>query len=253
VENKAFIKGVDRTLGALARATVRNFIAQPLFALNYKVTIVGAEEALSCTGGSIVVANHVSFLDGPFLMNNAWPHARIRATAWHAEYTDWKQWWLMKLFGVICLGSPKEPPESWNRGLANRQVLWTEERRRRKDQAASIMNKVLAAGHHLLLFCEGRIGDGSAVVIPSHLSGVHDLIKEHPGKPVLLVKMEGLERSLFGKKRPRASLLQRLPITITLKRVDNISLEGGPPALNARLERYFNQGTPLSVTASAGA
>ena len=101
MENRALVKGVDRTLGAFARATYRNFIAQPLFALNYKVTILGAEEALSCTGGSIVVANHVSSLDGPFLMNNAWPHARIRATAWHAEYTDWKQWWLMKLFGVI--------------------------------------------------------------------------------------------------------------------------------------------------------
>ena len=110
------------------------------------------------------------------------------------------------------------------------------------------MNKVLAAGHHLLLFCEGRIGDGNGVVIPSHLSGVHDLIKEHPDKPVLLVKMEGLERSLFGKKRPRAPLLQRIPITITLKRVDNISLEGGPPALNAKLERYFNQGIQLPAT-----
>lgn len=248
MENKALVKGVDRTLGALARAMFRNFIAQPLFALNYKVTILGTEEALSCTGGSIVVANHVSFLDGPFLMNNAWPHARIRATAWHAEYTDWKQWWLMKLFGVICLGSPRDPPGSWNRGIADRQELWAAERRRRKDQAASIMNKVLAAGHHLLVFCEGRIGDGTGVVIPSHLSGVHDLVKEHPDKPVLLVKMEGLERSLFGKKRPRAPLLQRLPITITLKRVDNISLEGGPPALNAKLERYFNQGILLPAT-----
>jgi 1-acyl-sn-glycerol-3-phosphate acyltransferase len=251
VENKAFIKGVDRTLGSRARATFRNFIAQPLFALNYKVTIVGAEEALSCTGGSIVVANHVSFLDGPFLMNNAWPHARIRATAWHAEYSDWKQWWLMQLFGVICLGSPKEPPESWHRGVADRQEMWVEERKRRKDQAASIMNKVLAAGNHLLLFCEGRIGDGDGVTIPSHLSGLHDLIKQHPDKPMLLVKMDGLERSLFGKKRPRAPFLQRLPVTITLKRVDNVALEGGPAALNASLERYFNQGILPPTKANA--
>lgn len=251
MENKALIKGVDRTLGALARATFRNFIAQPLFALNYKVTIVGAEEALSCTGGSIVVANHVSFLDGPFLMNNAWPHARIRATAWHAEYTDWKQWWLMKLFGVICLGSPKDPPDGWHRDAGDRQALWAEERRRRKDEAASIMNKVLAAGHHVLLFCEGRIGDGNAVSIPAQLSGVHDLIKVHPDKPVLLVKMDGLERSMFAKKRPRAPLLPRLPVTITIKRADNISLNGGPAALNASLERYFNQGIPLPTQVKA--
>src|SRR5262245_39756830 len=98
--NKDLIKGIDQTFGALARSAFRNLIAQPLFWANYRVEITGGEDALSCTDGSIVVANHVSFLDGPFLMNNAWPHARIRATAWHAEYNDPAQWWLMKLFGV---------------------------------------------------------------------------------------------------------------------------------------------------------
>ena len=188
MQTKPLIKRVDRTFGALARSAFRNFAAQPLFTLNYKVAIVGAEEALSCTSGSIVVANHVSFLDGPFLMNNAWPHARIRATAWHAEYSDWKQWWLMQLFGVICLGSPKEPAESWHRGVADRQEMWTDERRRRKDEAVSIMNKVLAAGHHLLLFCEGRIGDGNGVAIPHGKARLVDRMVAACG-----VSREGLE------------------------------------------------------------
>jgi 1-acyl-sn-glycerol-3-phosphate acyltransferase len=243
------IKIVDRTLGSLARSGLRNVIAQPLFVLNYKVETLGSEEALTCTSGSIVVANHVSFLDGPFLMNNAWPHARIRATAWHAEYTDWKQWWLMKLFGVICLGSPRQPPRRWKRSDPNRQALWAEERKRRTAKAWSIMNKVLAANHHLLLFCEGRIGNGNQVAIEPRLSGVHDLIEQHPDKPVLLVKLEGLERSLFGKKRPRASLLRRLPVKVTIKRVDSVSLEGGPAGLNGRLENYFNHGTPVATGA----
>ena len=246
--SKPIIKTVDRTLGSIARSTLRNFIVQPLFALNYKVEIVGAEEALTCTNGSIVVANHVSFLDGPFLMSNAWPHARIRATAWHAEYTDWKQWWIMKLFGVICLGSPREPPSHWKRGAPDRILLWTEERRRRTSETHSIMDKVLAAGHHLLLFCEGRIGDGSRVAIESRLSGVHNLIERHPEKPVLLVKIDGLERSMFGKKRPRGPLLQRLPVKIMIKRVDSVSLAGGAAGLNGRLENYFNDGVPLAPT-----
>ena len=110
MENRALVKGVDRTLGALARATFRNFIAQPLFALNYKVTILGSRRGSELHRRLIVVANHVSSLDGPFLMNNAWPHARIRATAWHAEYTDWKQWWLMKLFGVSASAVPRTLP-----------------------------------------------------------------------------------------------------------------------------------------------
>jgi 1-acyl-sn-glycerol-3-phosphate acyltransferase len=253
MNNKPLIRQVDRTLGALARSIVRNGIAKPLFALNYKVEIVGGEEALSCTDGSLVVANHVSFLDGPFLLCEAWPYARIRVTAWHAEYSDWKQWWLMQLFSAISLGSSKNAPKGWMRDAANREELWVEERQRRKARSLEIMGKVLAAGHHLLLFCEGAIGDGRRVTIPSHLSGVHDLIRDWPGKPVLLVRIEGLERSLFGKMRPRAPLLQRLPVKVTLKRVDNVSLEGGPPGLNARLEAYYNEGTPLATRADAAA
>jgi 1-acyl-sn-glycerol-3-phosphate acyltransferase len=253
MNNKPLIKHVDRTLGALARSIIRNGIAKPLFALNYKVEIVGGEEALSCTDGSLVVANHVSFFDGPFLLCEAWPYARIRVTAWHAEYSDWKQWWLMELFSAISLGSPKNPPRGWMRDAANREELWVEERQRRKVSSVEIMGKVLAADRHLLLFCEGAIGDGRRVTIPPHLSGVHDLIRDWPGKPVLLVKIEGLERSLFGKKRPRAPLLQRLPVKITLKRVDNVSLDGGPPGLNARLEAYYNDGTPLATRTNAAA
>jgi 1-acyl-sn-glycerol-3-phosphate acyltransferase len=255
MNNKPVIKHVDRTLGALARSVVRNAIANPLFALNYKVEIVGGEEALSCSDGALVVSNHVSFLDGPFLLCEAWPYARIRVTAWHAEYSDWKQWWLMELFSAISLGSPKDPPRNWQGDAPNREELWVAERQRRKAESVEIMGKVLNADHHLLLFCEGGIGDGRSVKIPPHLSGVHDLIQLRPDKPVLLVRIEGLEVSLFGKKRPRPPLfeLKRLPVKITLKRVDNVSLEGGPPGLNARLEAYYNEGTPLATRAGAAA
>jgi len=253
MNNKPLIKHVDRTLGALARSIVRNGVAKPLLALNYKVEIVGSEEALSCTDGALVVSNHVSFLDGPFLVSEAWPYARIRVTAWHAEYSDWKQWWIMKLFSAISLGSPKNPPKGWQRDAPNPEELWAAERQRRRARSVEIMGKVLNADRHLLLFCEGAIGDGRRVAIPPHLSGVHDLIEALPDKPVLLVRIEGLERSLFGKLRPRAPLLQRLPVRITLKRVDNVSLEGGPPGLNARLEAYYNEGTPLATRADAAA
>jgi 1-acyl-sn-glycerol-3-phosphate acyltransferase len=251
--SKPLIKHVDRTLGALARSVIRNGIARPLFWLNYKVQIVGGEEALSCGDGALVVSNHVSFLDGPFLLCEAWPYARIRVTAWHAEYSDWKQWWIMKLFSAISLGSPKNPPEGWQRDEPSREELWVAERQRRKERSVEIMGKVLNADRHLLLFCEGAIGDGRRVTIPPHLSGVHDLIAARPDKPVLLVRIEGLERSLFGKLRPRAPLLARLPVRITLKRVDNVSLEGGPPGLNARLEAYYNEGIPLATRTDAAA
>jgi 1-acyl-sn-glycerol-3-phosphate acyltransferase len=248
---KPLIKRIDRTLGAIARATVANAVARPFAAANYAVEIVGTDDALSCTGGSLVVSNHVSFLDGPFLMSTAWPYARIRPTAWHAEYNDPAQWWIMKLFSVVCLGSPRQPPKNWKPEAPDREALWIDERAHRKAQSQEIMNKILAAGRHLLVFCEGAIGDGSGVQIPSHLSGVHDLIKEHPDKPVLLVKIEGLERSRFGKQRPAAPLLPRLPVRVTIQRADNVSLEGGPAGLNARLEAYFNRGIPLATVMKA--
>jgi 1-acyl-sn-glycerol-3-phosphate acyltransferase len=247
---KPLIKHVDRTLGAVARATVANVIARPFVAANYAVEITGTDDALSCTGGSLVVSNHVSFLDGPFLMSAAWAYAHIRPTAWHAEYNDPAQWWLMKLFSVVCLGSPRQPPRHWRREAPDRETLWTQERARRKAQSQEVMAKILAAGRHLLVFCEGAIGDGSRVQIPTHLSGVHDLIEEHPDKPVLLVKIQGLEHSRFGKKRPAAPLLRRLPVQVTIKRVDNVSLDGGPAGLNARLEAYFNHGAPLAANAA---
>jgi 1-acyl-sn-glycerol-3-phosphate acyltransferase len=255
MNNKPLIKHVDRTLGALARSIIRNLIAKPLLALNYKVEIVGADDALSLTEGALVVSNHVSFLDGPFLLCEAWPYARIRVTAWHAEYSDWKQWWAMELFSAISLGSPRNPPKRWMPDAPNRGELWAAERQRRKARSVDIMGKVLAADRHLLLFCEGAIGDGRKVSIPLHLSGVHDLIEAHPDKPVLLVRIEGLEKSVFGKLRPRPPFLRlkRLPVRLTLKRVDNISLEGGPPGLNSRLEAYYNEGIPLASRTDAAA
>jgi 1-acyl-sn-glycerol-3-phosphate acyltransferase len=243
-------KRIDRTLGAIARAAVANVIARPFITANYAVEIIGTEDALCCTDGSLVVSDHVSFLDGPFLMSVAWPYARIRPTAWHAEYNDPAQWWLMKLFSVVCLGSPRQPPKNWQREAPDREALWVDERAHRKAQSQETMNKILAAGRHLLVFCEGSIGDGSGVQIPSHLSGVHDLIKEHPDKPVLLVKIEGLERSRFGKKRPAAPLLQRLPVRVTIQRANNVSLDGGAAGLNTRLEAYFNLGVPLAANGS---
>jgi hypothetical protein len=157
----------------------------------------------------------------------------------------------MTLFSVVCLGSPRQPPKNWKPETPDREALWIDERAHRKTQSQEIMNKILAGGRHLLVFCEGAIGDGSGVQIPSHLSGVHDLIKEHPDKPVLLVKIEGLERSRFGKQRPAAPLLPRLPVRVTIQRADNLSLEGGPAGLNARLEAYFNRGIPLATVMKA--
>ncbi|MDO8521266.1 MAG: 1-acyl-sn-glycerol-3-phosphate acyltransferase [bacterium] len=228
-----FVKSVDWFFGTILRSLVRNIFVHPFFLLNYRVTIDDEQKVLSAVNGAVVVANHVSLLDGPFLANEFWPYARLRPTVWHAEYTDWLKWPIMKLFGAVCLGSPKHLPE--------------EERHRRKAKSIRIMNKILDAGHPLLIFAEGGIGDGVRVSIPPHYSGAHDVIARHPGKPVFFVRIIGLEFSAFGKRRSRRHFFRRLPVSIVVTRVEHVSLEGGPAGLNLRMERFFNDGTPVAT------
>lgn len=198
----------------------------------YRIEIEGEDVAKSCTKGAIVASNHVSFLDGPFLMSIAWSLARIRFVVWHAEYTQWFQWPFMKLTGAICAGSPKE--------------LLADERARRKARTLKIMDKVLKAERALGIFPQGKIA-GTLVEIPPHLSGLYSLIESNPDKPLLLIKIEGLEYSRLGKCYPKVPLYQRLPVKVNIKRFDRVLLRGGPEGLNKRLEQYFNHGTPLAT------
>lgn len=227
-------KALDRTFGTLLRALLRYGIFHPLLRLMYKVEVEGKDEARSCTRGAIVVPNHVSFLDGPFLMSIAWPLARIRFVVWHEEYARWFQWPLMKLFGAISGGSPKELPP--------------EERARRKVKTLEIMSRVLKANHALGIFPEGGVGDGVRVAIKPHLSGLYDLIRRNPDKPILLVRIDGLQYSRAGKCRPKCPPWKRLLVKITIRRFDHVSLEGGCAGLNKRIEEYFNFGRPILAT-----
>jgi 1-acyl-sn-glycerol-3-phosphate acyltransferase len=230
--NKQVKKFADMTLGVLIRAIIRYCILHPILLLLYRIEVRGEQDARSCTNGSIVAPNHVSFLDGPFLMSLAWPLARIRFVVWHAEYTQWFQWPIMRLCGAICAGSPKDLPK--------------EERARRKATTLSIMSKVLASNRALGIFPQGKIA-GERVEIQPHLSGLFDLILNNPDKPLLLVKIDGLQYSRLGKCTPKTSFFKRLPVTVTIRRFDNVSLDGGAPGLNKRIEDYFNYGTLLAT------
>ena len=236
--SKIVKKVADKTLGIPMRSFMRNVVANPLFRINYAVTTVGDEHALSCTDGAIVISNHVSRLDGPFLMNEAWPFARIWATSWGREYD--KVRFLMWVFSVIPLGSSRELP--------------TKDRARRREKAMHIMNRVVRAGRHLLIFAEGGIGDGTTVKVDQKLSGVHDLIRDNPDKPVLMVRIIGLEKSMFGKRALRwYKRLRRLPVIIVLERFDNVALYGGPSSLNKRIEQYYNLDIPLATVPKSSA
>ena len=223
------VKAVDATLGAVGRAWLRHMIVHPLLVLLYRVEVRGMDAGLSIKDGGIVVARHVSRMDPALLMDAAWPFARVRPTAWWQEYDHPLQKWAMVLFGAVRLGSDRSLPSV--------------ERRQRTLETKGVLSKLLRGGWGLLIFPEGGIGNGDVVTIPPGLTGVHDLVAEHPDKPVLLVQVEGLERSRFGKKRPCVPWWKRLHVVITLTRVDRFSIEGGPEGVNARLEKFFQDET----------
>lgn len=215
----------------LIKAFLRNCLVHPFILCNYRLTIRGLTETLGGVESAIVVINHVSFMDGPFLASIIWP-IQIHGAVWHEEYAHPLQYPFLKLFDAISVGSPKHLPK--------------EKRLERKEKALQLLVDALTGGAHVAISPEGGIGDGKAVKIAPHFSGLHDLIWAQPTKPVVLVTIRGLERSRFGKIKPSASLWKRLPVMVTFERVDRVSLEGGPAGLNLRLEQYFNEDIPLA-------
>lgn len=77
-----------------------------LFRLMYKVRVFGSEH-IPTTGGGLIVANHVSWLDGFLLILNS--ERPIRMIAWADYVTGPFIGWLTRMFGVIPIKSTEGP------------------------------------------------------------------------------------------------------------------------------------------------
>jgi acyl-[acyl-carrier-protein]-phospholipid O-acyltransferase/long-chain-fatty-acid--[acyl-carrier-protein] ligase len=77
-----------------------------LFRLVYKVRVFGSEH-LPMKGGGLIVANHVSWLDGILLILNS--ERPIRMIAWADYVTGPFMGWLSRTFGVIPIKSTDGP------------------------------------------------------------------------------------------------------------------------------------------------
>ena len=216
------------------RALARNILLHPFIVLCYKVTEIGKAHALVGTQNVIFVMNHESSLDGPLLTDVLWSHSHIRGLVWHEEWRQPHKRITLSLFDAIVAGSPKHLPLT--------------ERHKRRKLTIESMIQTLTNGDSVAICPEGSIGDGKAVSIPAHYRGVHDVISAHPETPVILVTLEGLDASYFGKSphKPKWSI-RRLPISVHFQRVDNVSTRGGTACLNRRLEQYWNDNIPLEV------
>lgn len=89
----------------IPRETVR-CVVWLLFRLVYKVRVFGSEH-LPTSGGGLIVANHVSWLDGILLILNS--ERPIRMIAWADYVTGRFIGWLARMFGVIPIKATEGP------------------------------------------------------------------------------------------------------------------------------------------------
>lgn len=216
----------------LIKAFLRHCIVYPFILLNYRLTICGLDETLGKTDSAIVVVNHTSFMDAPLLVSIVWP-IQLRGVVWYEEYARPYFRPFFKLFDAFSVGSSNKLPKRV--------------RLRCKEKSMQLMIEALASGQHVALSPEGGINDGTGVKIAPHFSGLHDLIRAHPTKPLVLVTMEGLQCSVFGRAKNKCFHWKRLPVTVTFQTIENVSLEGGPAGLNRRVEQFYNDGIPLTT------
>lgn len=176
-----------------------------LFRLMYKVRVFGSEH-LPATGGGLIVANHVSWLDGFLLILNS--ERPVRMIAWADYVTGPFIGWLCRTFGVIPIKTTEGP----------RAIV----------TALNTAREAIKNGELVCIFAEGgitrtgqlqpfqrgllRIIDGTdAPVIPTYLDELWGSIFSH-------------RDGRFFWKRPRG---WPYPVTIVfgphLKNPDNIN------------------------------
>lgn len=170
-------------LRLLPQATIR-FVVWLLTRTIYRVRVAGAEH-LPSAGGAVLVANHVSWVDGLLLVLSSPRPVRMVAYAGYVEH-----WWvrpLARLFGVI----PIQP------GSGRQSVMTSLEAAR----------EAVLGGDVVCIFPEGGITRTGQ--LQPFKPGVLAILKE-TGAPLIPVYLDGLWGSIFshrdGKffwKRPR--------------------------------------------------
>ncbi len=177
-----------------------------LFRLFHRVEVVGAENLAKVTPGSVVVANHVSFLDGPLVLS-----LLDTPPVFALDDTIARRWWL-KPFLKTIRALPLDPTKP----LATRTLINT-----------------ARAGETIVVFPEGRI------TVTGSLMKVYDgagLVADKAGGLVVPVRIEGLEASSFSRldgRQVRKSWFPKVKVTV---------LEPVPlrldPALTGRKRRH---------------
>lgn len=169
---------LDATLGKWARhfcfVVLRNF-----FSLFYNVSCSN-KHLLQDLPGGLILATHVSRLDGPLIIAMLYSTRRVRPAAHYNEVYNPMQWLPMKLINAVPMSSPK----SWS----------AEKRAAQKENSLETLGQTIDDGGFVLLFPAGYTKRTPRETIEPHFSGAYETLKAVPESPVLIVRLNGIGR-----------------------------------------------------------
>jgi long-chain-fatty-acid--[acyl-carrier-protein] ligase len=223
-------------------------ILRALFALRYRVRVVGKGEVFKKPGPYLILPNHPALADPPLVIAHLWPSFQFRPMLLETNFQNpilAPFGWLLRAIKV---------PELTKASAENK---------RRAEEAVAEVIAALKAGDSVVLWPSGKLSrDGS-----ERLGGARtaaDVLAAMPGVTVVLARTRGVYGSMFsfadrepfiGRDLARGAgwLLANLLFFAPRRRV-TITLEAFPPderpplpdrtAVNKWLEEWYNADTP---------
>ncbi len=191
------IAGMRPRLRDVARAAARAY-----FRCLHRARIAGLAHVAEAGPGAVVVANHVSWLDG-ILVGAFLPGRPVFALSVDQS----RRFWFLRAVADILPVSPAQP------------------------MAARTMIDLVRSGRHLVIFPEGRIS------VTGGLMKIHDgaaLIADKADAPVLPVRIDGLQFHKFSMMQGKLPLRWFAPVALTVLPARRLA---APPGLAGAARR----------------
>ena len=212
-------KGLDVVVGAPMRH-VAYHVAKAAVHRKYVFELDIDPRVYAVKQGAIVAAKHAHRDDGPLLIVLAWPWARLRPLVYHKEYKHPLQWPFMVTVGAVPGGD----------GTTHRG-----------QKPGEIISALLQHGWGVLIFPGGRVVHDGVTEVPPRAATVFNALKDNPGKPLVMVRTEGLGRDEPQRRDPTTGK----PIVKIIARQFNPDLSRGPDEFNRSMAANLNSGVAI--------
>jgi acyl-[acyl-carrier-protein]-phospholipid O-acyltransferase / long-chain-fatty-acid--[acyl-carrier-protein] ligase len=178
----------------LIPGVILKILLAALFRLVYRVEVKGLENYRKAGERAVIVANHLSFLDGPLLM--AFLPGR---PAFAIDTERAKAWWLRPFLGLFD-AVPIDPT---------------------KPLATKVLIRAVEQGRRCVIFPEGRITVTGALMKVYEGPG---MIADKAKATILPVRIDGPQFTRFSRLKGKLRLRWFPPVTITLLEPQAIAL-----------------------------